>query len=72
MANENRRESQDQNDQTHSDAEEAPPPGAGVINNSRSGQGVSDNPVIRARRDAGDVLADEVREEGQSDPDKAL
>lgn len=48
------------------DAEQAPtaaPPGSGIINNSRSGQAVSQNPVTRVGRDAGDVLADEVREE---------
>ncbi|CAN5769878.1 hypothetical protein BH23GEM3_BH23GEM3_07120 [soil metagenome] len=72
MANEKRSEPQDQAGQTRSTSEETPPPGAGVINNSRSGQGVADNPVIRARRDAGDKLADRVREEGPDDPVKAL
>lgn len=45
-----------------------PPPGAGRINSSRSGQSVSENPVLRAGRDAGDILANNVREES-SDTD---
>lgn len=57
----------DQPDQERSDASTTPPPGTGRINSSRSGQAVSDNPVLRVDRDAGDVLAENVREEGRGD-----
>lgn len=59
-----RKNPQDRNRSEEISAEEAlesAPPGSGVINSSRSGQAVSENPVIRADRDTGDVLAEQVR-----------
>lgn len=44
------------------DALDAAPPGSGIINSSRSGQAVSENPVLRADRDVADVLAPDERE----------
>ncbi len=38
------------------------PPGSSILNASPGVQGPADNPVQQRSRDAGDILADEVRE----------
>lgn len=42
--------------------EASPPPGAGVVNSTRTGQANSENPVLRTDREAGDVLGDRLLE----------
>ncbi len=52
----------EQTEQHSSDDAQVAPPGSSILNSSPPTRGPSDNPVRQISRDAGDVLADEVRD----------